>query len=333
MRPAAPEAAAPAREVVVAPARKVPTLLLSAVGDIRLDGPVGAAFRTRGAEAPTRAVRSALAADVALGNLECSITRRGTAADKKWTFRAPPENAAVLKAAGFTVLTLANNHVMDYGPDGLEDTLAAVDRLGILRVGAGLDAAAARRPVVVEKNGVRVGILGLTSTIPDYMWAGKAKPGTAYSDIARLPAWIAELRKSCHAVVVAFHGGTELAEEPNEVQRAFGRAAVDAGADAVIGHHPHVVQALEVYKGKPILHSVGNFLFVSPTPSTRWAVIARLRISASGVESIDFVPVDTHQGGIVLPAPPEGVEAVRALLDREGALTADPGRFRVVAVE
>lgn len=300
-----------------------PSVTVAIVGDIRLDGPVGAIAREEGEAAPVALVREALKADILLGNLEQPLTARGTPAAKKFTFRAPPERAKVLAACGFDVVGLANNHVMDFGPDGLTDTLAALDTAGLPHLGAGKDAAGARRPLVLERNGLKVGFLALTSTFPEENWARRDRPGVAFSNLAKVEGWVREAKAACDVLVVSFHGGTELATEPNEVQRAFARAAAAGGADAVIGHHPHVVHAAEVLGKTVVVHSVGNFLFESPTPGTEKSLIARLTLTKAGVVKAELTPIDT-EGGRPKPATAAQAGEIRALLDALGALSARP---------
>ncbi|MBI5629580.1 MAG: CapA family protein [Elusimicrobia bacterium] len=303
---------------------------LSAVGDIRLDGPVGELIGRHGPEHPTAAVREALKADIVFGNLECSVTTRGTKQAKTWNFRAPSENLASLKEGGFDVLNLANNHSMDYGTEGFLDTLAAVKKRGFIAVGGGKNIEQAEKLRIIERNGLRVGFLGLTSTFPPEAWARRKKPGVAYSNFKRFPELIRRAKKDCDILVVSFHGGTELALEPNQIQKAFAHMAVDAGADLILGHHPHVLQAVELYKGKTILYSLGNFLFVSPAPETRTTVIAKAALGRGGVESIEFVPLDTHWGQPIL-APEEGRKAAYEALNRLGALSQHPEIFRLAS--
>lgn len=303
-------------------------LTLAAVGDIRLDGPVGELIRRFGPEYPTSGLGGALRADIVLGNLECSLTRRGKKLEKTWNFRAPPEHLAALTKAGFNLLTLANNHSFDYGREGFLDTLTHLKKAGLSYIGGGRDRAEAESLRVIEKNGLRVGFLGFTSTHPEEAWARANKPGVAYSDFARFPAVIAAAKPRVDVLVVVFHGGTELAPEPNSIQKAFARAAVEAGADLVVGHHPHVLQPVEVYRGKPILHSIGNFLFVSPSPATRNTVVAQAVLTKQGVERIVFYPFDTNWGSPA-PADEPGIQAITAALDGGGALTAHPERFQV----
>jgi poly-gamma-glutamate synthesis protein (capsule biosynthesis protein) len=280
-------------------------------------------------DTPLAAVREALPADIVFGNLECPVTKGGTKLHgKTWNFRAPPRHLAALKAAGFNLLNIANNHVMDYGPEGFLDTMAALEAAGLPFIGGGRDLAEAERLHVVEVRGLRVGFLGFTSTFPESAWAGRHKPGVAYSDYGRAGKVIQDARGRCDALVVSFHGGTELADEPNDIQKAFARLAIDSGADIFIGHHPHVIQPMEIYHGKPILYSIGNFLFVSPTPTTHLTAMTHVRISSTGVEGIDFQALDTNWGR-PHPATPAQRQELQHVLDRYGALSGQPGRFTV----
>ena len=301
------------------------SVVLVAVGDIRLDGPVGLVAALGGFGAPTAKIREALRADILFGNLETPITTRGLKHFKKYNFRAPPKSLAILREAGFSIVNLANNHVWDYGERGLLDTLAALRETDLPHVGAGKDLEEAQRPVILERSGVRVGWLGFTSTFPSEAWARANKPGVAFADFGRFPEVVRRAKDRCDVLVVSFHGGDELAPEPNAVQRDFAHAAVDAGADLVIGHHPHVLQPIEEYKGRFILYSLGNFLFVGR--AARWSALARVRLSRDGIESIEFEPLDTWFGQ---PHPPSkaGAVAAWAALDAWGTLTANPGRLR-----
>lgn len=296
---------------------------LAAVGDISLDGPVGRIIALHGPGAPLAGLGDLLAADIVFGNLECPVTERGEKAPKTWNFRAPAKRLEALTRAGFQVLNLANNHIMDYGATGLRDTLAAVDKAGFLRLGAGRDLAEAERLLVVERGGLRIGFLGFTSTFPQEAWARKKRPGVAYSDFDRFPAVIREAKARCDVLIVSFHGGTELAPEPNDIQKDFAKVAITAGADLLIGHHPHVLQPVEIIDGKPVLYSLGNFLFVSPTPETRWTAVVRARLGPRGVEQLELAPVDI-QWGRPRPADAEGTRLVYEALNRLGAFDQHP---------
>jgi poly-gamma-glutamate synthesis protein (capsule biosynthesis protein) len=308
-----------------------PTITLAAVGDIRLNGPVGELIRRSGMKAPSDGVRDLLKADIVFGNLETSVTDRGTKTAKTWNFRAPPANVKALNEAGFTIVNLANNHVWDYGREGFLDTLAAVKKHHLLYIGGGKDLAEAEKLRVIEAGGLRVGFIGYTSTFPQEGWAKKGKPGVNYADFDRMTAVVAAAKNDCDVLIVSFHGGTELSEQANQIQRDFSHLAITAGADLVLGHHPHVLQPVEVYKDKPIIYSLGNFLFVSPAPETAITVIARVALDAHGVSRIDFIPADTN-GGQPKAADYEGTEAAFEALNRLGALTQYPQRFKVAGL-
>jgi poly-gamma-glutamate synthesis protein (capsule biosynthesis protein) len=296
---------------------------LSAAGDIRLSGPIAEIARADGDDAPSKAVKSLLDADIEFANLETPLTERGSKTPKTWNFRSKPRDLKIVRAAGINVVNIANNHVWDYGRDGFLDTLKNLERDGLTYVGGGRDRAAAEGVRLFEFEGLTVGIVGLTSTHPEAAWAGKNKPGVAYSDFARMGEIVGRAKAKCDVLVVSFHGGTELADDANDIQKAVAHAAIDAGADLFLGHHPHVLQPIELYKGKPILYSLGNFLFVSPTPTTRPEVIVRARLGKGGVRRLELIPLDGNWGR-PKPASPEISAAARAALDRLGALEARP---------
>ena len=295
---------------------------LSAAGDIRLSGPIAEIARADGDDAPSKAVKSLLDADIEFANLETPLTERGSKTPKTWNFRSKPRDLKIVRAAGINVVNIANNHVWDYGRDGFLDTLKKQFQTMPLwsRIFWNSAAEGVR---LFEFEGLTVGIVGLTSTHPEAAWAGKNKPGVAYSDFARMGEIVGRAKAKCDVLVVSFHGGTELADDANDIQKAVAHAAIDAGADLFLGHHPHVLQPIELYKGKPILYSLGNFLFVSPTPTTRPEVIVRARLGKGGVRRLELIPLDGNWGR-PKPASPEISAAARAALDRLGALEARP---------
>jgi poly-gamma-glutamate synthesis protein (capsule biosynthesis protein) len=295
---------------------------LSAVGDIRLDGAIDKIAAGR-PSAPSSAVKGLLAADVVFANLETPITTRGAKTPKTWNFRAKPADLRIVRAAGVTVVNIANNHVWDYGEIGFRDTLRALEKGRWRYVGGGRDRASAEAVRLFKFKGLTVGIVGLTSTHPEEAWARPGKPGVAYSDFDRIDAIVKRAHETCDVLVVSFHGGTELADDPNDIQKAVAHAAIRAGADLFLGHHPHVLQPVEIFEGKPIVYSLGNFLFVSPSPLTRPEAIARVRLGKGGVKRLTFIPLDGNWGR-PKPASPEIAAQARQALDRLGAFEARP---------
>jgi poly-gamma-glutamate synthesis protein (capsule biosynthesis protein) len=263
---------------------------LLAVGDIMLARTVEERMSQYGSLYPFQAVYPLLqAADIAVGNLETPFTVRGQPADKQFIFRTHPEHIATLHTAGFDVLSLANNHVNDFPPASMDDTLAALKELGIATVGAGRGEAAARRPAVLEVKGIKVAFLAFAAP----RWRGSPEVPTA-TDVAwaepePVRKAVAQAREEADLVIVTLHTGTEYEAQANQEQRAVAHAAVEAGADLVIGHHPHVLQDVEVYQGVPIVYSLGNFVFdMDVIEKTRDTALLRAVLAQDGVRSVDL---------------------------------------------
>lgn len=229
---------------------RVGTLLF--VGDIMLSRSVGDAMVARNDWVwPFARIASVTAAaDLTFGNLETTVSVRGEQLGCGYCFRADPRVVGGLRAGGFDVLSVANNHIWDYGPDAFSDTLRHLSAADIAPVGAG------RAPLLRTVAGTRVAYLAYTDLLP----ASACTGGVNCYDPVRMPEDIAAAAAAADVVVVSFHTGTEY-QPPDERQRRIYRAAIDAGADLVVGHHPHVVQATERYQGGFIAYSLGNFIF------------------------------------------------------------------------
>ena len=242
-------------------------------------------------------LRSAIAdADLFMANQEFPFSGRGTPmADKQFTFRLPPERMPLLQEIGPDIVTLANNHVLDYGQDALLDTCLLLDQAGILRVGAGADLEDAKRPEIIEIKGRKIGFLGASRVMPVGSWAaGSSHPGVFPTyDPAPLLESIRALRASCDYLVVYVHWGIERETTPKEYQRELARQYIDAGADLVVGSHPHVLQGIEYYKGKPILYSLGNFVFGSSIPET---MLVQVELNPGGGAALKLVPAVSSAG-------------------------------------
>ena len=242
--------------------------------------------------------------DVFMANEEFPFSSRGTAAeDKQFTFRLPPERVSIFEELGVDIVTLANNHALDYGTDALLDSCAALDEAGILHVGAGADLDEAKKPAFMDVRGRKVGFLGASRVIPVGSWNATASgPGmlTTY-DPALLLEEIGRAREMCDYLVVYVHWGIERDERPQEYQRKLGQQYIDAGADLVIGSHPHVLQGLEYYKGKPIVYSLGNFIFGSSIPRT-----ALLTVDWDGQDPVLRLVPGTSSGGFTRAYTDEG---------------------------
>jgi poly-gamma-glutamate capsule biosynthesis protein CapA/YwtB (metallophosphatase superfamily) len=261
-------------------------------GDILLAGQAEQLIGEQGFGAPFAGVADVLRrADLTIGNLECSLTTGGTPAVKTWTFRAHPDTAGALVDAGYDLVTLANNHSMDYGAEALIETMSALRRCGIHHVGAGEDLASARRHLVVEAGTppVRVAVLGYSNIRPTDFYASEDRPGTNPARLSTIADDVAAARCVADSVIVLFHWGDELSTAPSERQRRFAHAAADAGADLVIGHHPHVLQGFELRGRSLIAYSLGNFLFPS-RGQTRRSMMVRYVPARDGPAQVEIIP-------------------------------------------
>lgn len=265
---------------------------LAAVGDINLgDGP-GLVMSRLGLRFPWIGVARALRRpDIAFGNLECAVSTRGSPVPKEFNFRGPPAALRVVsRYAGFDVLNLANNHTGDYGTAALLDTVRHVRRFGMAAVGAGRGIASASAPRVVERLGLRVAFVGFSNILPASFFAGRGRAGTQAATPGAIRSSVRRARRRADVVIATFHWGVERATREDARQRAFAAAALDAGATAVIGAHPHVLQPIRRRGRRLVAYSLGNFVFSAASPRTTRTGILRLRLSARGVEGSRLAP-------------------------------------------
>lgn len=274
---------------------------LAAVGDLLMPTGFDFAGNRRRPELVAPEVRELFAAcDVVFGNLECTLPGSATIATEPLVI-ATPELIRGVGSAGFNVVTLANNHAFDCFTEGFHRVRDLLGELGVTHFGAGEDEAAAAAPAIVEVNGLRLAFLGAaderSGTRP---FAEGGRFGVARLDVAQMTKQVADLRRGGHLVIVSLHWGEERFAVPSPEQIEQAHALVEAGASMVLGHHPHVLQGMEVYRGSPILYSLGNFLaenvgftdgYVIRWPrSGRTGCIALAELSAEGVRDVRCVP-------------------------------------------
>jgi poly-gamma-glutamate synthesis protein (capsule biosynthesis protein) len=261
-------------------------------------------------------------ADCSLVNLEAPVRCDAAPAAKFGpTLDQHPDAPAALADAGFDAVTLANNHLMDYGTAGLEATQSACQAAALATVGAGADHDAALEPLVRSVAGVEVATVSVCER--EFGVARDEEPGTAWQRHPTVTERIAAAAADCDVVVVVSHGGIESVPLPPPTRRERCRAFVDAGADAVVGHHPHVPQGWEVYDGAPILFSLGNFAFEMPDPASRWGLAAELRFGGDRIASIDLVPVELVDGTVSALGLRRDRDAHLAHIERLADITAD----------
>ena len=303
------------------------TLTIAAAGDVIGDRDVGTFIDANGGEAVLAGVARLLReSQVAFVNLESPLSNKGARnAAKDVTFRGRPALVQGLRTAGVDVVSLANNHALDWGSKALLDTVTRLDAAGIAHAGAGGDLAGARAPALLKTTSGTVAVLAYTLILPGGFAAGSDRagvnPGSGHRE--RLLADITAAAKRADWVVVSFHWGIEYTGQASREQRELAHDAVDAGADLVIGHHPHVLQGLELYRNKLIAYSLGDFVFDHYSRATGETVVLEIELSSVGPPSVRVTPVylsDSHG----IPKVVAGTEA-RAILRRLSGFSADLG--------
>ncbi len=234
-------------------------------------------------------------ADIAMVNLECPITDRGTKVEKPYNFRMRPSYVGAIKDAGIDIVNLANNHIFDFGEVGFFDTIANLDSAGILHVGAGRTRQEAHRPVVMELGGRRFAFLGYYGG-DEAPVATADSPGVAQRAVRLIAKDVerARSRERADFVIVTLHWGEEKAEYPEPKYVNFGHAVIEAGADLIVGHHPHVLQGVELYKNGVIVYSLGNFIFGGNTRHTYDTAVFEATFAGDSV-SYRFIPIGVRQ--------------------------------------
>lgn len=333
----------------------VQAVSVALVGDVMLQ--TGLEELLGGRDAGFRATLARLgAADLAIGNLEAPLSQRGSKVLKHSNLRADPERIADVRAMGFDAVSLANNHLMDYGAQALLDTLAACDGAGIGRCGAGATLEEALSPAWLEARGRRLALLSVSCTLPPGCEATETDPGIAplrvamsfetdLNLLAEQPGTmpiahtlarredqevvcerVRALAREADAVIVAIHWGVPaywLSPHQGllaEYQQPLGRALIDAGATVVLGHHSHSLHGIEVYRGRPICYSVGNFIFERPRAFMEpESVIVHARFEPGGAVRVGLTPLMVDERGLPELATGEAAGRVFALLERVSA--------------
>ncbi len=271
-------------------------------GDTTLDDEAGEMI-ARGGD-PLAAFAPLFAqADLRLLNLECVVATTGSAGSKNYTFRAHPRVLPVLRRHVDGV-TLANNHSGDYGREAFAQMLGLLKQAGLAQAGGGMNLAEAHTPWIVERQGLRIAILSYNEFMPRSFEADHDAPGIAWSEDEQVLDDIRTARRVHQAdlVIPFMHWGWENERVANDRQRQLARKMIDAGADAVIGGHPHVTQDIEHYRGKPIVYSVGNFVMKETDNAfQRQAWVLRMVLDRQGAAGFDTHAVRIRMDGIPEP--------------------------------
>jgi poly-gamma-glutamate capsule biosynthesis protein CapA/YwtB (metallophosphatase superfamily) len=277
------------------------------VGDVMLSRGVGSRMEAqRDWKLPFKAIANTLRnADLRYCNLECPVSDRGRNLHHLYSFRADPRALEGLKAAGFNVVSQANNHAYDWGPQALMDSLERMRAEGIHPLGAGLNSMAAHYPVLVTVGGLRLAFLAYVDVEPKEASAGVGRPGVAWLNPAQALADIRFARLLADLVIVCPHWGVEYAFMPAQDQVELAHQMIDAGADMVVGSHPHVVQMVEVYHNRCIAYSLGNFVFDQKNPITHRGLMLKVTIQDKQIVNVVPIPININSSFQAVLAPPQ----------------------------
>ncbi len=270
-------------------------ITLVAVGDILPAHRMEPFIEESGPAYPYQFTLSLLkSADITFANLECPVSTKGKPVEgKEFTFCAKPPVVKGLKEAGFDVLSLANNHILDYGKEALMDTIKLLQDNRILSVGAGRNIQEARKPAVLKKGNRTFGFLAYSNTLPKNYWAKKDRTGTAYGAVAWVREDVRNLKEKADFIIVSFHWGGEGESFPKEYQALLAHQAIDSGADIVLGHHPHVLNGIEMYGGGVILYSLGNYAFGS-YGKAEVSALFRFSFSSGKLKELEIIPLSVY---------------------------------------
>ena len=265
--------------------------------DITLDSVGDISFKGKNYETPRDDTFASLStifesSDLAIANLESPLVLKGVAVPGKCSLRGDTGWATVLKDAGIRVLSLANNHMMDFGEEGLSSTIDALEKANLYYVGAGSDRDRACAPLLVHVHGLRIAFLARTSVIVSSpCYATDSDPGVAFFDIEESKTSIRSCREQADIVVLLIHWGLEEYAYPSPRQRVQALELIDAGADIILGHHPHVLQGIEKISDGLICYSLGNFVF----DEFPWSFVDTHGLER---EIVSKLSSDNHKGGI-----------------------------------
>ncbi|TBL81405.1 CapA family protein [Paenibacillus thalictri] len=305
---------------------------LAFTGDVMWASKVEDLLKQNGYDYPYQEVKSYLESpDVTVANLETPVTTRGKAQTKDYIYRSSPQAMPAFAEAGFDVVNLANNHILDYGKDGLLDTIDQLKAANIQYVGAGKDIKEAYRPVIMEKNGLKIAFLGFSRVAEDKSWyATNTTPGVAqtYTTDLALEA-IRNAKETADLVIVLAHWGVERQDKPAKEQTNLAHLYIDNGADLVVASHPHVLQSFEQYNGKWIAYSLGNFIFTTNNTSSTWeTVIMNATCNKTKSCGIQLIPIFSKWAQPVKMTEEDGAKlfnrlsgiSINAKIDTEGKL-------------
>lgn len=266
-------------------------------GDIMLDWGIKTVIDKYGFDYPLKRMKELLLEfDFRFCNLECPLSEEGEPhVDKKYIFLGEPQYIQLLINGYIDGVTLANNHSCDFGEIALMNTMTNLSFSGIQYTGAGIDSETARLPILIEKKNVRVAIFGYSTIALRGSYATTKNPGIAKASLSLIRRDIQKFRRFNDFIVISLHWGIEYSDYPTEKQIDMAHNIIDCGADVIIGHHPHIYQGIEIYKGKPIIYSLGNYIFGSINEDVRDNIMVSIRFTKESIDLLRVIPINGNR--------------------------------------
>ena len=262
-------------------------------GDILIANGVIDEMQNKGINYPFKNIADELRGyDIVFGNLETPITSEGTPyTDKAYTFSLDPQLAACLRWIKLDIVSISNNHIMDYGDTGMHDTISKLDDMNILHTGAGNNLDEARKPVFFQMADTEVVVLAYCARPPEDFYADEKKAGVAPLKLDSVIEDIKRYKGDDTVIIVSLHWGIEQTSAPQSYQRRTAYSIIKAGADAIIGHHPHWPQGIEMYRNRPIIYSLGNFINGFYNEVEKDNIFAALHFNRKELSRVELIPV------------------------------------------
>jgi len=302
------------------------SVIISLAGDTLLADHVGYYIEKHGVDYPWESVKEVFhKSHLTLVNLECAVGTTGEPQDKQYTYRAKPETLEGLVRAGVKGVSLANNHSLDYGRECFIETLDNLEKYNIKYTGGGRNLNEALKPVVWDINGIKVGFIGFSRVTPHVDWyAAENRAGIVNgydSNSKNVIEAVKQAKEKADFLIVSLHWGTERTDYPRDNDVAIAKELIDNGADCIMGHHPHVLQGIEFYKNRPIIYSLGNFVFGAKGDRTTQSMIFNMEINKNGIINTKIIPARIKQGKPIIS---EGEDRVN-IINLINQLSADWG--------
>ena len=296
--------ASPGTSTEPSPQPKKERLVIHAAGDTNLDPNYVDTFRSEGYGYAWTGLDGLFQNDdLTIVNLECAVSNKGSAVPKEFNFRGDPAALPAMRKAGVEIASLANNHSYDFGPQALVDTVKNIRKAGITPIGAGSDDEEAEAPAYLDIKGWKIAVVPWDFVVDPYPTAVAAPghPGTAFGhDFNGVLKTVKAASRNADLVIVQTHWGVELETRPNLAQVPLGHRLIDAGADIIFGGHSHRIQPLEIYKGKPIFWSLGNFVWPLFSIEGAQSGVAEVTVEPDGTIKARLLPAT-----ITAPGHPE----------------------------